>query len=216
MFTRTTVGCALVGYAAAFSGMSPLALKPTSASTSALRLRAAGPSMKIGVFFGTSTGNTESVATRLATALGGEAIDISSCEAAKLMEYDTILAGAPTWNTDADKERSSTAWDEIIYDDLTSLDLSGKKVAFFGCGDSSSYGDYWCDSMGELHECFGSTGATVIGMVPAANFEGEYDDSKAISGDKFVGHPFCEDSMPEKTDERIAAWVTQLVSEGAK
>ena len=66
-------------------------------------------------------------------------------------------------NTDADKERSSTAWDEIIYDDLTSLDLSGKKVAFFGCGDSSSYGDYWCDSMGELHECFGSTGATVIG-----------------------------------------------------
>ena len=34
---------------------------------------------------------------QLATALGGEAIDISSCEAAKLMEYDTILAGAPTW-----------------------------------------------------------------------------------------------------------------------
>ena len=65
MFTRTTVGCALVGYATAFSGMSPLALKPTSASTSALRLRAAGPSMKIGVFFGTSTGNTESVATRV-------------------------------------------------------------------------------------------------------------------------------------------------------
>ena len=65
MFTRTTVGCALVGYAGAFSGMSPLALKPTSASTSALRLRAAGPSMKIGVFFGTSTGNTESVATRV-------------------------------------------------------------------------------------------------------------------------------------------------------
>merc|ERR1719331_77311 len=138
MFTCTAVGFAVVGYAAAFSGMAPLALKPSS--TSRLALRASGNSMSIGVFYGTTTGNTESVAKRVATALGAQAIDISSVEASKLLEFDTIVAGAPTWNTDADKERSSTAWDEIIYDDLTSLDLSGKKVAFFGCGDSSSYG----------------------------------------------------------------------------
>ena len=83
------------------------------------------------------------------------------------------------------------------------------------------------------------------GMVPAANFEGEYDDSKAISGNKFVGIlsartacprrpmrgklmrvylPFCLPRLPSRRSpfdyttwyRRIAAWVTQLVSEGAK
>jgi len=31
-------------------------------------------------------------------------------------------------NTDADKQRSSTAWDEIIYDDVPKMDFTGKKV----------------------------------------------------------------------------------------
>ena len=41
-------------------------------------------------------------------------------------------------------------------------------------------------------------------MVPKATFDGEYFESKAIIGDNFVGHPFCEDHMPDKTDERYA------------
>jgi flavodoxin I len=214
MFTRTAVGFAVVGYAAAFSGMAPLALKPSS--TSRLALRASGNSMSIGVFYGTTTGNTESVAKRVATALGAQAIDISSVEASKLLEFDTIVAGAPTWNTDADKERSSTDWDGMLYDDIPKMDFTGKKVAFFGCGDSQCYGDYWCDAMGELHDCFTGAGASVIGMVPVANFEGEYISSKAIRGDNFVGHPFCEDNFPDKTEERLPSWTAQLVSEGAE
>jgi len=39
-------------------------------------------------------------------------------------------------------------------------------------------------------------------MVPKATFDGEYFESKAIQGDNFLGHPFCEDHMPHKTDER--------------
>lgn len=30
------------------------------------------------------------------------------------------------------------------------LDLSKQKVAVFGLGDSLSYGDYFCDAMGEV------------------------------------------------------------------
>ena len=151
----------------------------------------------------------------IATALGAQTFDISSVEASKLLEFDTIVAGAPTWNTDADKERSSTDWDGMLYDDIPKMDFTGKKVAFFGCGDSQCYGDYWCDAMGELHDCFTGTGASVIGKVPVANFENEYIDSKAILGDKFVGHPFDEDNFPDKTEERLPTWTAQLVSEGA-
>ena len=66
-------------------------------------------------------------------------------------------------HTGEEKERSGTDWDSVIYQDLPSMDLSGKKVAFFGCGDSQSYGDYFCDAVGELHDQFSATGATLIG-----------------------------------------------------
>lgn len=31
-------------------------------------------------------------------------------------------------NTDADKERSSTDWDGMLYDDIPKMDFTGKKV----------------------------------------------------------------------------------------
>ena len=46
------VALAIVGYASAFAGVGPMQLKP-SASSSRAALRAVGPSMKIGVFYGT-------------------------------------------------------------------------------------------------------------------------------------------------------------------
>jgi len=38
------------------------------------------------------------------------------------------------------------------------------QVAFFGCGDSASYGDYFCDAVGELYDQFSATGASCIGV----------------------------------------------------
>merc|ERR1719353_447745 len=59
-----------------------------------------------------------------------------------LMDHELLLVGCPTWNTGADTERSGTDWDDLYYEDdgLPSLDFAGKKVAVFGCGDSSGYG----------------------------------------------------------------------------
>jgi len=37
------------------------------------------------------------------------------------------------------------------------------QVAFFGCGDSQSYNDYFCDAVGELYDQFSATGASCIG-----------------------------------------------------
>jgi len=84
-------------------------------------------------------------------------------------------------HTGADAERSGTDWDEILYNDVPNMDLKGKKVAFFGCGDSMSvyplgrfqktcpvikfagYGDYFCDAMGELYDKFAESGVETIG-----------------------------------------------------
>jgi len=47
-------------------------------------------------------------------------------------------------------------------------------VAFFGCGDSASYGDYFCDAVGELHDQFSTTGATMIGMYASGEDEEDF------------------------------------------
>merc|ERR1712176_1584169 len=60
---------------------------------------------------------------------------------------DSLIIGAPTWHTDADEQRSGTAWDDWLYDTLPNLDVSGKKIAIFGVGDQESYSDYYCDGL---------------------------------------------------------------------
>ena len=87
------------------------------------------------------SGNTETVAGYIAEATGLEAVDIADLDGDGVAAYDGLIVGAPTWHTGADSERSGTAWDDFIYGDLASLDLSGKKVAIFGLGDSSGYSD---------------------------------------------------------------------------
>jgi len=60
----------------------------------------------VGVFFGTSTGNTQSVADLIAAEFGApEPIDIDSVQgslAAEFSKYDALIVGTPTWNTGAD------------------------------------------------------------------------------------------------------------------
>merc|ERR1712032_1103616 len=49
--------------------------------------------------------------------------------------------------------RSGVAWDDLI-DDIKATDFSGKTVAVFGCGDSSGYGENFCDGIEEMYSSF--------------------------------------------------------------
>ena len=86
-----------------------------------------------------------------------EPIEIDSIQgkvAEELAKYDALIVGTPTWNTGADTERSGTGWDEIYYSEMQDLNISGKKVAVFGLGDSESYTENYGDASGEVsHSC---------------------------------------------------------------
>ena len=93
-------------------------------------------SKKVGIFFGTSTGNTESAAYEIMEAFGSDCpdppIEIDSLQgkvAKTFEEYDSLIVGTPTWNTGADTERSGTGWDEIYYGEMQDLNIMDKKVA---------------------------------------------------------------------------------------
>jgi len=165
----------------------------------------------IGLFFATQTGNTETVAGIIADKAGAEAMDAGEISAEDLAGYDGLIVGCPTWNTGADEYRSGTSWDDLL-DDIKGVDLKGKPVAVFGCGDSQGYGDNFCDGIEELHETFAAAGAKMVGYVDAGAYQ--HAESKSTRGDKFLGLPLDQDNEDEMTEDRIASWVTQIKGEG--
>jgi len=165
----------------------------------------------VGLFYATQTGNTETVANAIAEASGLEATDVSEYSAEDLAGYDGLIVGSPTWNTGADEYRTGVAWDDLI-DDIKGLDLNGKTVAIFGCGDSAGYGDNFCDGIEELHSTFKAAGATMVGSVDASGYE--FSESKSASGGKFLGCPFDEDNEGDQTPDRAANWISQIKGEG--
>merc|ERR1711935_1214360 len=111
----------------------------------------------------TSTGNTETVGGYIAAATDLELEDIGDVDDSAVAGHDGLIVGAPTWHTGADDQRSGTAWDDWLYDNLPNIDLDGKKVAIFGVGDQASYSENFCDAAGELYDCFTGKGAKVFG-----------------------------------------------------
>lgn len=165
----------------------------------------------VGLFFATQTGNTEEVAGIIGEKAGVDAMDIGEVGAEDLAGYDGLIVGAPTWNTGADEYRSGTTWDDYI-DEIRGLDLGGKSVAVFGCGDSQSYGDNFCDTIEEIHSVFKQAGAKMVGYVDSSGYQ--HSESKSDVDGKFLGLPLDQDNEADETEGRVAAWVSQLKSEG--
>jgi flavodoxin I len=175
-------------------------------------MRSGAIEAKVGLIYSTTTGNTETVAGYVAAEIGAEMADIADCSPDDLLAFDGLICGAPTWHTGADTERSGTAWDDFLYGDLASMDMSGKKVAVFGLGDQAGYGDNFCDAMDELTACFKKQGAEIVGSWSVDGYE--HEESKSIDGGKFVGLPCDEDNQPDLSEERVKAWIAQLKGEG--
>merc|ERR1719254_280949 len=147
-----------------------------------------------------------------AAAAGLEIKDIADATEDEIKSVDALIVGAPTWNTDAEEERSGTDWDAWLYDTLPNLGLDGKKVAVFGCGDSASYGDYYCDAAGELYDQFAAAGCQMMGATGTDGYD--HTGSKAERDGKFVGLMTDEDNQNDLSEERAKAWVEQLKGEG--
>jgi flavodoxin I len=165
---------------------------------------------KIGLFYGTQTGNTQTAAELIQKEFGGSGVvdlhDISSADATDFESYACIIVGCPTWNIG----ELQADW-EGFYDELDQIPFSGKKVAYFGAGDQLGYADNFQDAMGILEEKISSLGGATVGYWPTEGYE--HSESKAEKNGKFVGLALDDDNQSELTGTRIKTWVTQLKSE---
>lgn len=162
----------------------------------------------IGIFYGSTTGTTEAVANDIAKQLGVASADVhnvADAAADEVDKYDLLVLGSSTWGCGELQDD----WYGFL-DALKAKELSGKRVALFGCGDSGSYPDTFCDAVGVIYDGLQQTGCTFVGAyVP----EGYDVTNSLVSRDgKFVGLAIDE-SDSGKTDERVAAWCAQLKNE---
>jgi flavodoxin I len=165
---------------------------------------------KIGLFYGTQTGNTQAAAETIQQAFGGDSVvqlyDIADTSPSDFDDYDCIIIGCPTWNIG----ELQADW-EGFYDELDAIDFSGKQVAYFGTGDQVGYADNFQDAMGILAEKIAEQGGKTVGYWPIDGYD--FSESKAVQNGKFVGLALDEDNQPELTDSRITTWVNQLRNE---
>ena len=160
---------------------------------------------KIGVFYGSSGGSTKDIATKIASKLGVESTsiyDVASAKADDLKPYDILLFGSSTWGL-GDLQDD---WEDFI-NILPSVDLSGKKVALFGCGDSYSYSDTFCDAIGKLYEVVKDR-TNVIGFTDTAGYS--FDSSEAVVDGLFVGLAIDEDNESNLSEQRIDNWIEKI------
>ncbi len=95
---------------------------------------------KVLIVYGSTTGNTETVANGIAGLLKAEGHGVSVLEASRAdpanlcAGYDCALFGCSTWGDD-----SVELQDDFIplFDAFGAIGVSGVKAAAFGCGDSS-------------------------------------------------------------------------------
>lgn len=167
--------------------------------------------MKIGVFFGTNTGNTETVVEQLEEILNNngfeaEIHDMSSAAVDDFADYDNIIIACPTWN---DGELQDD-WDAVM-PELEEFDFSGKKVGFIGLGDQDGYPDNFLDALGTIWDVVEKQGGTLFGQWSTDGFE--FDSSTAVRDGKFIGLGIDQDNQEDLTEERLNQWVAQIKEE---
>ncbi len=167
---------------------------------------------KIGLFYGSNTGNTESIAyiikEEFDKILPGavEVHNIGRSTPEDILRYNLQIMGIPTWNTGELQDD----WDAFM-PKFNSMDMNGKKVALFGLGDQNGYGFNFLDAVGILADKVMERGAQVWGLW--SNKAYQFEESKARIDEFFLGLGIDEVGQTEMTRPRIQQWVKDVKAE---
>lgn len=164
---------------------------------------------QIGLFFGSSTGNTASAADGIVEALQAlpdvtvDLYEISKKNLEKIPQYSKLIFGCPTWNIGELQDD----W-ALVMEDFSKINLAGKQIAIFGCGDQYAYPDSYQDSLGIIAlACVDSEG-DIVGFWPIDGYQ--FTGSQAVFEDMFCGLALDDSHSDEEAKDLINRWVYQL------
>ncbi|MCB0215448.1 MAG: flavodoxin [Caldilineae bacterium] len=168
--------------------------------------------MKIGIFLGSTTGNTEAAANALKAELDKaegsscEILNVKTADLDAIKGFDLTIIGCPTWNVGELQEDWAAQ-----FPGLQGMDFSGRKLAFFGCGDQVGYLNNFQDALGILGNVAVAKGAEVYGFWSTEGYD--FVQSEGVIDQHFLGLALDDDNQPDQTQARIEAWSRQLRAE---
>ena len=167
--------------------------------------------MKIGLFYGSSTCYTEIAAEKIQEVIGENIVELHNIKDIPLqhcLSFDFIIFGISTWDYGEIQEDWESHWQDISH-----LNLTNKTVALYGMGDQIGYSSWFQDALGMLHEQVITQGANITGYWPNQGYE--FTASKALTADEdyFVGLSLDEDNQYELSEARINQWCQQILTE---
>lgn len=166
---------------------------------------------KVGIFWGSSSGNTEIAIEFMVDYLETEGFevdqfDVADTEPEKMLEYDNLIIGCPTWNIGELQDD----WDSIFLK-YQELNFNGKIAAFFGCGDQVGYPDNFLDAIGILAKPFMEKGGKLIGK--CSRDEYDFRDSVALDGDDLLGLGLDYDNEDDKCEGQMIMWLEDIMED---
>ena len=164
---------------------------------------------EIGLFFGSSTGNCNSIARLIVNLFKPVEVhvnDVMDSDLQEISNFDHLIFGISTW----DKDKLQHDWEDFLSGEET-VSFSGKKIAIYGLGDQKAYPDNFLDGMGLLYSWLKKRKAEIVGFWPIDGYK--FNRSAALAYDKFVGLALDEDTQYDQTANRLATWVDQLKKE---
>lgn len=158
----------------------------------------------IAIFYASRTGKTKDIADEISKHLEEiKEYNISITGSEYMIDYENIIFGISTWDGGSIQKDWQKIWNEF-----SKIDFSGKKVAIFGLGDQKKYPNNFCDAMAPLYNQLIDAGAKVIGFTENEGYN--FENSKALINNKFVGLVLDSDNQCELTISRIETWVKEL------
>jgi flavodoxin I len=167
---------------------------------------------KIGLFYGSNTGNTEYVAYQIKEEIERRApgsIDvhnIGSSTPEQILQYTHLILGIPTWNVG----QLQDDW-EAFMPRLATMDFTGRRVAIFGLGDQNGYGFNFLDAVGMLGDALLDRNAELIGFWRVNSYQ--FNESRAQVDDHFMGLGVDQEGQSDMTGKRLVDWVNQVMYE---
>lgn len=161
---------------------------------------------KVGIFYGSTTGDTETIAMSLASELKDYDVDVYNVDSAAKEDveaYDNLILASSTWGLG----ELQSDWIDFI-EELKEVDLTKKKLAFVGTGDQDMYADTFVDAIGIIYEELEDSGAEVVGHYPTETYD--FSDSRAVVDEKLIGLAIDNTNQSELTEARIKEWCQDL------
>jgi flavodoxin I len=154
---------------------------------------------EIGLFFGSSTGNSENVARMIASNFLPYQVkihDVMYTKSRAISEFPYLIFGVPSWN----RHYLQDDWYDFL-PKIKAINFTNKTVALYGLGDQSNYPENFLDGMGRVHDWLAERNAKIVGYWPAAGYR--FRKSQAVRNGKFVGLALDEDTQYKLTLPRV-------------